>query len=136
MSESKRKVFISHAAADTAMAKSLAQAFDAAGVPYFLDVSQISVGEAWRERILDELEAASIYLLLVSPEYAKSSWSQVETGVAVSRAREKGVQVVPVVLQDARVPSALLGFQLLEGGRLTPSEIALRVKRLVEQESE
>jgi hypothetical protein len=136
MAESERKVFISHSSADTATAKAVAQALHAAGVHYFLDVQDISVGEDWLEAILKELEAASIYVLLVSPEYVKSNWGQVEIGVAVARAREKGVKVLPVLLEGARVPSALLGFQRLEGVRLTPSAIALAVKRLVEQEKE
>lgn len=134
MASSKTKVFISHSAADAATAKAVAQALHTAGVSTFLDIEQISSGDNWREDILAQLETASIYLLLVSPEYVKSSWSQFEIGVAVARARERGAQVVPVLLGDARVPSALLGFQRLEGLRLTPSEIAERVKRLVEVE--
>ena len=134
MASSKTKVFISHSAADAATAKAVAQALHTAGVSTFLDIEQISPGDNWREDILAQLETASIYLLLVSPEYVKSSWSQFEIGVAVARARERGAQVVPVLLGDARVPSALLGFQRLEGLRLTPSEIAEWVKRLVEVE--
>lgn len=134
MASSKTKVFISHSAADAATAKAVAHALHTAGVSTFLDVEQVSSGDNWREDILAQLETASIYLLLVSPEYVKSSWSQFEIGVAVARARERGAQVVSVLLGDARIPSALLGFQRLEGLRLTPSEIAERVKCLVDEE--
>ena len=87
MASSKTKVFISHSAADAATAKAVAQALHTAGVSTFLDIEQISSGDNWREDILAQLETASIYLLLVSPDYVKSSWSQFEIGVAVARAR-------------------------------------------------
>lgn len=136
MTEQKRKVFISHSSADLATARAVASALDAADVEYFLDTESLQPGEKLEDAILKALQEASVYVLLVSPTYVNSSWGQVETGVAVARAREKGVRVIPVMLKDAHVPSALVGFAGLDAARLAPSGVAQVVKRLVEEEGE
>lgn len=62
---------------------------------------EIAPGEQWDKRLKDELHAANIFVLLVSPEFLNSDYiHETELPKALARWRDGTAKVVPVILRD------------------------------------
>ncbi len=95
-------VFVSHAGADTWVAKRIAAEIHTRGGKFFLDEAHIDVGEDFEERILQAIDRADELLVLLTPWSMKRPYVWAEIGAAWGRRK-------PIV-------AILLG--------LSPSEIA------------
>lgn len=80
-----RLVFISYQTADRYVAGKLQKLFEEAGLVSFLAHEDIEVSAEWRERILEELGKARIFVSLLSKNYFKSPWCMQEAGIAAYR---------------------------------------------------
>ena len=67
-------MFISHASADTWVARQIAAQIQARGAATFLDVEQIPIGDDFRERILDVEPDCDELLVLLTPWSARRPW--------------------------------------------------------------
>lgn len=64
---SRLKVFVSHAGADTWVARQIEREIRACGADAFLDEAAIAVGADFEEEILDSLSSSDELLVLLTP---------------------------------------------------------------------
>ena len=65
---------------------------DSVGAFLSSDTWQVYAGERWLDRIIEELKAAKVVVLMVSPESVKRPWVNFEAGAATIR----NVVIIPV----------------------------------------
>jgi hypothetical protein len=75
----------------------------------WIDRTGIPGGNAWEEKINAALAESAALILMVSPEALESRWVQYEYQTALAQ----GLLVIPVMLEDCRLPSALGGLQYI-----------------------
>jgi hypothetical protein len=100
-----RRVFLSFASEDAAIARRLAEFWKARGVVVFrYDDPQRRAG-----RVVEEIERrlaeADLFVALVSPHYLSSSWCQQERDLAIHSANETGSVSIAVVEVAATSPA-------------------------------
>lgn len=64
----------------------------------FFDRKGLNAGDDWKKVILERLESAICYLLILTPPYFGRPWCQKEMEVAVRRAESGDARVVPIFL--------------------------------------
>lgn len=123
MTKSRYKVFISHSMKDMAIVDELREALAARGLQSWTPAT-LEADSSWVERIDAELKAASVFLLIVSPDFLASHSALFEAGLAYSRAREGQAFVLPVLVRDAEIPSFLRDFQFLDARQRPAAQVA------------
>jgi tetratricopeptide (TPR) repeat protein len=91
-------VFISYSQADVEAAASLAEQLRRRGRRVFVATDSVGTGANIKDVLTEAIFGAAAVLVLLSPEYAKSSWSRLEMELALERARLGETLVVPVWL--------------------------------------
>lgn len=121
--ESKKhsRIFISHATANTPLAKAWCELMSkiSAGAewPWYSSDPHakkgVLVGEDWRQKILNALDAAEVVIVILTPESNERTWPSWETGVATGGKK----RVVPVYLfmEKDRVHDVFLRLQASDG---------------------
>jgi hypothetical protein len=99
-------------------------------ISYWSD-QQIHAGEDWLKKIENALDQASVFVIVVSPDFAVSDWAMYEMGYAISRSKETGAKIVPVIISDGKVPDLLLRFQWIDARAMKPDEFAKQVKNII-----
>ena len=139
-------VFLSYASEDAAPAERITTALRAAGVEVWFDKSELRGGDAWDQKIRQEIHACALFIPIISQHtqerlegYFRHEWM-----LAVERKHHMAEQkafLVPVVIdstsdRDAIVPDLFRAMQWtrLPGGE-TPPAFVERVKRLLSPES-
>ncbi|MBL7487977.1 TIR domain-containing protein [Frankia sp. AgB1.9] len=97
------RVFISHARADVATARSFGQWLAGLGHAAFLAADLIGAGEDWEDRLLAELRAADAVVCFVSEDFLRSRWCIAE----IATARAQGKRIIPLGLgaEPTKVPT-------------------------------
>ena len=131
-----RRVFLSYRRAEsTAVAVQLFAELSARQFDVFLDTHSISAGVDFQEQLWHQLSDVDVLLMLDTPEYFKSRWTDAEYG----RALAKGIGVLRVQWPDS-TPSPvtstasraeLLAEEFLADGQLS-NEAVQRVCRQLE----
>lgn len=131
-----RRVFLSYRRAEsTAVAVQLFAELSARQFDVFLDTHRIGAGVDFQEQLWHQLSDVDVLLMLDSPEYFKSRWTDAEYG----RALAKGIGVLRVQWPDS-TPSPvtstasraeLLAEEFLADGQLS-NEAVLRICRQLE----
>jgi hypothetical protein len=76
------RVFLSHAYADTVLARKLRNALtQRLSLPVFVH-EELSAGANWKSQLRKEIENADVFLALITPESVSDSWVLQETGAA------------------------------------------------------
>jgi tetratricopeptide (TPR) repeat protein len=101
-----RDVFISYAHADQAWVEVLAENLHQSGLEVFFDEWEIGPGDVLVHR-LDEGLRARNGVLVVSPVALERPWVQQEYAAMVTRAVDKQLRLIPVLLKDAEMPPLL-----------------------------
>ncbi|MFD0458955.1 FxSxx-COOH system tetratricopeptide repeat protein [Streptomyces violaceoruber] len=109
--------FISYVRSDRAWAEWTAWQLKDAGYEVWLDAWQLRAGSSWPSEIAAAVRDAAKVLVLVSVRYADSRFTRAE----LTAARDAEATIVPVVIDDTRLPRSLDGLQ------------AVRLKGLGEQ---
>lgn len=125
------RVFISYSHKDSELVASISRALSELDIASWSD-QQIRAGDSWMSEIESALNEAKVVVLCVTPEFLASDWAQVEIGVALSRARESDIRVIPLILADTVLPDALKRFQYLDARKLSPEQVADEIKKAVE----
>jgi WD40 repeat protein len=88
------QVFISHASDDVDTAARVRGWLREAGHSVFLacDLDGVQVGDAWRDRLYDEIRRAQALVCIVTKAFAASPWCAAEVGIA----QAYGVRVLPL----------------------------------------
>ena len=71
MAEKPLKVFVSHAAEDTWVARQIAAHLERCGAATFLDEAHVAVGDDWEPRIVEEAKGSDELIVLLTPELLK-----------------------------------------------------------------
>jgi hypothetical protein len=126
MASDKPRIFISYAEDDASLAEFIANQLAQSGIETWLDKKQLTSGPNWREELSKRLEEANLYVLLITPSYLKSRWTNFELGVALMRASQsKDVRILPLTLGVSldELPSATLRADALSLDRNAPGDV-------------
>ncbi|MDR3710048.1 MAG: TIR domain-containing protein [Capsulimonadaceae bacterium] len=122
------KVFVSYSRKDLATVERLLAALDAAGIETAREADRGQWGENLIERINQGVDGADYVIVVLSPSYLESAWSQQE--LATWRLKEVGSDrpfILPVLIDAIDMPSFLQGRDYfdLRGGAFGPALQAL-----------
>jgi hypothetical protein len=103
------RAFLSYASADRAEVLKRVQGLRAAGIDFFQDVLSLEPGEAWEQRLYDEIDRCDLFLLFWSSSAAKSEWvtREIERAVARQFATEGSPEITPVIIEGPPVASPI-----------------------------
>lgn len=115
MEKDKKKIFISYSHKDRNFAKRLAESLHAAGEDVWWDQWEILAGDSLIKKIFEEgLSSAAVFIVILSPESVKSNWVSQELDVATVRRIEGVTKIIPVVIGDVKIPSALRALMYID----------------------
>ncbi len=136
VTESKNAVFLSYTAEDTDVAQRICAALRAAGIEVWFDQSELRGGDAWDQRIRQEIRDCALFIPIISANtqgrlegYFRREW-RLAAGRTHDMADDKPF-LVPVVIdgtkdQDARVPEQfrVVQWTSLPAGGVSPGFVA------------
>ncbi len=144
MTEPLHVVFLSYASQDAKAAKRLCDALCGAGIQVWFDQSELRGGDAWDQKIRQEIRDCALFIPIVSQHTQErlEGYFRHEWNLAIERTHHMAQQkpfLVPVVIDGTRdreafVPEAFKAVQWtsLPGGE-TPPAFVERIKRLLSQ---
>lgn len=97
--------FISYSHKDRKMAHAAKSALGDYGITAFLAHDDLQISEEWREAIIEKLDAAKIFVALLSDDFKASQWCAQEVGYAVARPK---MLIIPLSL-DGTVSFGFIG---------------------------
>ena len=105
---SKERIFISYSHEDREFAERLVAALQEAGEEVWWDRWEILGGDSLIQKIFEEgLAQADAFVVVLSSESVKSKWVRQELDVATVRKIEGVTKIIPVVIGNVEIPSAL-----------------------------
>ncbi len=104
------KVFISHASEDKdRFVVKFAERLIARGVDAWLDAREMLPGDSLVDKIHEEgLKNADVVLVVVSEASVAKPWVREELNAGVVHRVNRGIKVIPVVIDECEVPAALI----------------------------
>ncbi len=92
---SKRRIFISHASENKKEVEAIAREFEAKylGFSCFVAHSSLRRGKQWTAEIFSELNNASFFVAIITPQFNGSAYCQQEVGAAI----QKGIPIYPMI---------------------------------------
>lgn len=122
------RVYVSYHNADQEYVRELANELMSHGHEVFFSGDAVRPGQDWESVLSDALKDADALLAIVSPTATDSKWLFTETGTAMAYFRERGRPVViPVILDDAKIPSPLQSIQALFARGKDAPEVAKEI---------
>lgn len=110
-----RRIFISHANADKAVAREIATALRKSGVDVWFDEHELLVGDSLANVIADAISSSDYMLVLLSPQSVASKWVQHELNAAYARDLDRrDITIIPVLIADCKIPPLLATKQILD----------------------
>lgn len=101
-------VFLSHSAKDREFVLRLAKDLTKAGLRVWLDQWNIRVGDSFAEAIAEGIAQSRFLLIVMSPDYFQSAWTQQEWHYALASEIERSaVKVIPLLYRDCEIPATL-----------------------------
>jgi len=97
-------VFISHTGADKNIARELGLFLASENINVWFDEWEISVGESITAKISDGLAKCTHFIIVWSRNAQKSKWVENEMNSATYLSVENNVKILPVVIDDAKLP--------------------------------
>lgn len=95
------KVFISYSRADSTIVDHLCSRLNQAGHQVWLDREKIGVGRQWRSELVQAIRDCSIFILVLSPNSARSQAVLKE----LTLAEESGRAIIPIEIAEFKIPS-------------------------------
>ena len=130
-------VFMSYSHKDSEIARQIASALSGKGLRVFYDESEIRIGDLIAKRKGEALEHSKYFLLLLSPDYVSSQWTNFELGVALTRelvGRKR--RILPVIVREVdprALPARLSNISAIKVGDYGIDEIASRLSDVIRQ---
>ena len=122
-------VFISYSRQDSETVAKIFRALNDRDVATWTD-QQVGAGDSWMSEIETAWKDSKVFVLCVSPSFLASDWAQLEIGVALSRARESDVRVIPLILGETVLPEFLKRFKYLDARKLSADQVADEIKKV------
>ncbi|MBV9157124.1 MAG: AAA-like domain-containing protein [Acidobacteriaceae bacterium] len=106
-------VYVSYSHRDRDWVKSyLLPNLESAGLSVFIDPDYLPGGAMWERRLDQAFNQSRNILLIMSPDYFASKWTEIEVGRAMRLLDdEHGRRVIPILLKPAHVPASLQRIQ-------------------------
>jgi len=125
------KAFLSYSSKDKALAERLARDLTLSGVDVWYAEWKIAPGDSLRRKIDSGIEAASHFLVLLTPNSLKSEWVQTELDAGMVRRISGHCKLIPIVheIRDEEVPATLAGVLWV---RLEQTGYAKGVRKLLD----
>jgi hypothetical protein len=108
--EKQRKTFISYSRVNKEFAVKLAKELRSSGFSIWLDQLDIPTGARWDDEIEKALEESQIFMVILTPASSTSENVKDEIGYAI----DSGKHILPVLLENAKVPLRLRRFQYVD----------------------
>lgn len=125
-----RRVFLSYAYDDHALAQRIRDALARSGVLTMNQIWEVSSGEDLTARLLETIRASDVVVVLLSPAAAASPWVSTEIELTLSRDLDRrGAELIPVLAAPTDLPPALRNRAVVD---LT-EDVNAGVRQLVEQ---
>jgi hypothetical protein len=106
----KYDAFISYSHADKQFVQRLAEQLTRVGVTLFFDQTDIAVGDTLVSVIENAVRSARFLLVVMSPDYFVSRWSEMELQLGLSEElRRETLKVIPILRRECEIPPALAG---------------------------
>jgi hypothetical protein len=107
-------IFFSYARIDSAIADQIVYRLEKNGYHVWIDRSDISGGDQWRRKIVDAIDKASTFIVLLSPQSVRSDNVRKE----IDLAEHSQTRIVPIRIQAAEIPKEflyqLVGLQIID----------------------
>ena len=135
MARNKYDVFISHTDKDKPFARQLAEALKIKGFNTWTDMDT-RPGEKWANQVEKALRESKVFLLLLSPDFLSSQWTNFELGVALSRAASSDdTYIIPVATKGVTkrsLPKILRDLHVIDAKDISSRQAAEKVVKAVE----
>ncbi len=96
-------IFISYSSEDREFADKIAQDLKKNGYNTFYD-KEILPGEEWENRLNHELQKAKNLIVILSPNYTRSQWTQQELEAAALSESKGQIKIIPILIEDTEIP--------------------------------
>lgn len=126
------KVFISYNHKDSHFAKRLQAVLQQEGINVGTDEPDVT--ENITKAIVEKIKAASAVVVLVSEKTLQSKWVLFEVGVAQGFNKEVIFILLPGVEGENPLPDILVDPQILDGRKLTMTQVTEELEKLLSQE--
>lgn len=123
------KVFISHSSSDREWTSKFASSLKGLGISAWSDVSSLSPGERWQDRIQQALRESKVFVVIVSSPQV-DAWTSFELGAALADNKV----IIPVLTGDIsleQLSPLLRQFQFLN--EESPDEAGKAVASVIEK---
>jgi guanylate kinase len=125
-------VFLSYSSTDKVRVRELSRALKSLGLRVFLDEEQLSVGDSLYATLSNALTASDYVVFCVSKASIASGWVEREvSGTLAAQVASKSKRLLPVLLEDARVPAVLRDLIWLDMEHDAPAVVATKIKAAI-----
>jgi hypothetical protein len=128
----KYDLFISYAHQDAAYVNQLATALRQESLRVWHDQGLLRMGEEFLAGMQQALEESRFFLLVISPDYLASQWTNFEMGVALSRRQP----LIPLYLRpvdQAALPASIHRLTGLSAQDVSPKQVAHLLAKTIKQ---
>lgn len=105
-----RRTFISYSRINKDFALKLARELRASGFSIWFDQLDIPAGARWDDEVEQALEDCEIFMVILTPASSQSDNVKDEIGYAI----DTGKRILPILLENAKVPLRLRRFQYVD----------------------
>lgn len=99
------KIFISHSSNDRQFANKLGVDLISAGLPIWLDIMELDVGDSLYKKIFEGLDSSNFVIIVISKSYNKTIWTSKEFRAILSKEdQEKRKIILPIIIDDTSIP--------------------------------
>ena len=124
-------IFLSYSHQDSQIVNKVERALADRHVPVWSD-QRIRAGADWMPEIEKALSEAKVFVLCLSPDFLALDWANFEIGVALTRSRDSGTQVIPLLVRDSPMPKLLGRFPYLDARNTSADQIATAIQKAAE----
>ena len=108
ITQNRRQIFLSYAAADHDIARAIATELRRNGLRVWFAEYELKVGDSLANKITGAISSSDYLVVLLSPQSVKSRWVQRELNAAFARdLSSRDITLIPVLISDCDVPSFL-----------------------------
>jgi hypothetical protein len=122
------RIFVSHSHHDTVWCEDLVNALLQRGYDPWLDKQRLQVGDQWKRKIEQELQAREVFVVVLTPDAWASDWVQSEISLAMTLKR----RIIPVLFQQTRIEGFLLNYQWIRAIDTPIHEVVQQIADAIE----
>jgi len=117
-SQPKHRIFISHSHIDnefgTRLAQDLGRVLGDESAVWYDVLGGLHGGDTWWEKILEELTARKVFIVVLTPKAMQSPWVKDEINLAWSQKNSReGKQIIPLLYRECKVRADLNTLQVI-----------------------